>query len=61
VLGAGALCAAAWALLGMGLYGLGRARTRKTLASHEAAHEHLEAMLRAEDAGQSGAVASTAG
>jgi hypothetical protein len=50
VLGAGAICAAAWALLGLGLYGLGRARTRKTLASYDAAHEQLEALLRSEDA-----------
>jgi hypothetical protein len=57
VLGAGAICAAAWALLGFGLYGLGRARTKKTLASYDAAHEHLEGLLRTEDAGRSVAAA----
>ena len=49
VLSAGAACAAAWALLGAGLLGAAALRTRKVVSEHEAALQHLEVTLQAED------------
>ncbi len=51
VIGAGAVCAAAWGLLGLGLLGAGGARSRRVVREHDAALAKVDAMLRAEDEG----------
>jgi hypothetical protein len=46
---AGGFCAALWGLTGLLLLSLAGARTRRVVREHEAAIEHVDAMLRAED------------
>lgn len=49
LLGAGAVCALAWTLLGVGLFGLALGRVRKVMREHARATAQLDALLRAED------------
>ena len=49
VIGAGAVCAAAWTLLGMGLLGAARVRSGRVVREHEATLAKVDEMLRAED------------
>jgi len=53
VIGAGAVCAAAWALLGTGLLGAARVGSRRVVREHEAALTKVDEMLSAEDEGVS--------
>lgn len=48
---AGAVAAGAWALLGLGLFGAGAARSRKVVREHLEAQAKLDAMLAEEEAG----------
>jgi ABC-type transport system involved in multi-copper enzyme maturation permease subunit len=48
---AGVIAASAWALLGLGLFGAGVARSRKVVREHRDAQAKLDAMLAEEEAG----------
>jgi hypothetical protein len=55
---AGGVAAGAWALLGLGLFGVGAARSRKVVRQHREAQEKLDAMLAAEESGAAPAAES---
>ena len=59
ILTAGAVCAAAWALIGVGLLGAARVRVQKVIRSHDRAVAKVNKMLAEEDAARVAAPAES--